>query len=130
MNLIGPKSHWIGRKESPLPNVWSGDEVDARPTVWWRETRSAATRALQDDVPDERNPLPRPDRQEILVAIEECCQNLNAREEFVFRSRIEDLMSFVQLAESLRITRNNLHVIYHQSRQKMRRCLEKKGFRV
>ena len=95
----------------------------------WRETREKnPSYALVEDPEGRRSPLPAPERREIIAAIVDCSDALTERERTVFRDRIEESVSFPEIAEKLGVTLNHLYVIYHGTRRKMRECLERKGF--
>ena len=98
----------------------------------FRETRTSSQLApIHDGIVHHG---PDPDRvvrdEEIVAAIEECSERLNDRERDVFTSRVIKERDFAEIADTLRLSIGNLHVIYHRARSKMRECLDQKGFRV
>ncbi|MEM7166880.1 MAG: sigma-70 family RNA polymerase sigma factor [Planctomycetota bacterium] len=70
------------------------------------------------------------EQREILLAIDDCSQLLDEREGHVFQMRMHEEKSFAELGSELGVSVGNLHVIYHRARQKLRQCLERKGFPV
>lgn len=68
------------------------------------------------------------DGAEILAAVTDCEGQLNGREARIVEARLHEGVSFSELAAELEVTKENLYVIYHRARQKLRECLKEKGF--
>lgn len=66
--------------------------------------------------------------EEVTQAMEECIQQLPERRRMIFVRGIVEQESAEDIAQELESTSNAIHVLNHRTREKLRRCMQKKGF--
>ncbi len=67
-------------------------------------------------------------RNEILRHLSECLEGLSARQRLAFALREIEGQSPEEVCKALEVSRNNLGVLMFRARNRLRECLEQKGF--